>query len=102
MNWTEDERVKVCQHLATVMEFVRILLIDSQVFAEVNNCFRLEVRNDLTDFINGLVKEYKIQILALKAQSTNSGDTVIYVYAFPQAFWFSSNFFNIFFKMTRF
>lgn len=34
MNWTEDERVKVCQHLATVMEFVRLLLIDSQVFAE--------------------------------------------------------------------
>lgn len=38
VNWTEEERVKVCQHLATVMDFVRLLLIDSQVFAEVTIC----------------------------------------------------------------
>ncbi|XP_055318963.1 uncharacterized protein LOC129576898 [Sitodiplosis mosellana] len=32
--WTEDERTRVCQHLAGVINHVRLLLIDSQVFAE--------------------------------------------------------------------
>ncbi|KAK3921364.1 BTB/POZ domain-containing protein 9 [Frankliniella fusca] len=33
-HWTEEERVRVCQHLAGVINHVRLLLIDSQVFAE--------------------------------------------------------------------
>ncbi|XP_055371995.1 uncharacterized protein LOC129605978 [Condylostylus longicornis] len=33
-HWTEEERVRVCQHLSGVMGYVRLLLIDSQVFAE--------------------------------------------------------------------
>lgn len=32
--WTEDERVRVCQHLSGVMGYVRLLLIDSKFFAE--------------------------------------------------------------------
>lgn len=32
--WTNDERVLVRQHLSGVMNFVRLLLIDSKVFAE--------------------------------------------------------------------
>lgn len=33
-HWTEEERIRVCQHLSGVMGYVRLLLIDSQVFAE--------------------------------------------------------------------
>nr|XP_046471679.1 uncharacterized protein LOC124213925 isoform X1 [Neodiprion pinetum] len=33
-HWTEEERVRVCQHLSGVINYVRLLLIDSQVFAE--------------------------------------------------------------------
>lgn len=33
-HWTEEERARVCQHLAGVINHVRLLLIDSQVFAE--------------------------------------------------------------------
>ncbi|KAJ3661928.1 hypothetical protein Zmor_006301 [Zophobas morio] len=33
-HWTEEERVRVCQHLSHVINHVRLLLIDSQVFAE--------------------------------------------------------------------
>lgn len=33
-HWTEEERARVCQHLSGVMGHVRLLLIDSQVFAE--------------------------------------------------------------------
>ncbi|XP_059226976.1 uncharacterized protein LOC131998550 [Stomoxys calcitrans] len=33
-HWTEEERARVCQHLQGVMCHVRLLLIDSQVFAE--------------------------------------------------------------------
>ncbi|XP_032681890.1 uncharacterized protein LOC116849136 isoform X2 [Odontomachus brunneus] len=33
-HWTEEERVRVCQHLSGVIHHVRLLLIDSQVFAE--------------------------------------------------------------------
>ncbi|GLH03612.1 Ring canal kelch homolog [Gryllus bimaculatus] len=33
-HWTEEERARVCQHLAGVIGHVRLLLIDSQVFAE--------------------------------------------------------------------
>lgn len=33
-HWTEEERLRVCQHLAGVINHVRLLLIDSQVFAE--------------------------------------------------------------------
>ncbi|KAG4070335.1 hypothetical protein HA402_006477 [Bradysia odoriphaga] len=33
-HWTEEERAHVCQYLAGVMGHVRLLLIDSQVFAE--------------------------------------------------------------------
>lgn len=33
-HWTEEERARVCQHLSGVMCHVRLLLIDSQVFAE--------------------------------------------------------------------
>ncbi|XP_073968405.1 serine-enriched protein isoform X2 [Rhodnius prolixus] len=33
-HWTEDERAKVCQQLHGVINHVRLLLIDSQVFAE--------------------------------------------------------------------
>ncbi|XP_034937407.1 uncharacterized protein [Chelonus insularis] len=33
-HWTEEERVRVCQHLAGVINHVRLLLIDSHVFAE--------------------------------------------------------------------
>nr|CAI5821948.1 unnamed protein product [Callosobruchus analis] len=33
-HWTEEERVRVCQHLSYVINHVRLLLIDSQVFAE--------------------------------------------------------------------
>ncbi|GAB6028325.1 hypothetical protein CHUAL_002498 [Chamberlinius hualienensis] len=33
-HWTEEERVRVCQHLSGVINHVRLLLIDSQVFAE--------------------------------------------------------------------
>ncbi|XP_022207548.1 uncharacterized protein LOC111064169 [Nilaparvata lugens] len=33
-HWTEEERAHVCQHLAHVVSHVRLLLIDSQVFAE--------------------------------------------------------------------
>lgn len=32
--WNEDERQRVCQHLGGVINHVRLLLIDSQVFAE--------------------------------------------------------------------
>lgn len=34
VHWTEEERSRVCQHLSGVMGHVRLLLIDSQVFAE--------------------------------------------------------------------
>ncbi|XP_059469186.1 uncharacterized protein LOC132192950 isoform X2 [Neocloeon triangulifer] len=33
-HWAEEERARVCQHLAGVINHVRLLLIDSQVFAE--------------------------------------------------------------------
>lgn len=33
-HWTEEERLRVCQHLCGVINHVRLLLIDSQVFAE--------------------------------------------------------------------
>ncbi|XKL69549.1 hypothetical protein PGB90_007318 [Kerria lacca] len=33
-HWTEEERARVCQHLSGVISHVRLLLIDSQVFAE--------------------------------------------------------------------
>lgn len=33
-HWAEEERVRVCQHLTGVINHVRLLLIDSQVFAE--------------------------------------------------------------------
>lgn len=33
-HWTEEERARVCQQLQGVMCHVRLLLIDSQVFAE--------------------------------------------------------------------
>ncbi|XP_044735240.1 uncharacterized protein LOC123297581 [Chrysoperla carnea] len=33
-HWTEEERARVCQHLAGIINHVRLLLIDSQVFAE--------------------------------------------------------------------
>ncbi|XP_076316734.1 BTB/POZ domain-containing protein 9 isoform X2 [Tachypleus tridentatus] len=33
-HWTEEERVRVCQQLQGVINHVRLLLIDSQVFAE--------------------------------------------------------------------
>ena len=33
-HWSEEERVRVCQHLQGIINHVRILLIDSQVFAE--------------------------------------------------------------------
>uniref|UniRef100_T1JBN3 TLDc domain-containing protein n=1 Tax=Strigamia maritima TaxID=126957 RepID=T1JBN3_STRMM len=33
-HWTEEERARVCQHLAGVISHVRLLLIDSHVFAE--------------------------------------------------------------------
>ncbi|XP_063992869.1 kelch-like protein 17 [Diachasmimorpha longicaudata] len=33
-HWTEEERARVCQHLAGVINHVRLLLIDSHVFAE--------------------------------------------------------------------
>ncbi|XP_026822518.1 uncharacterized protein LOC113560689 [Rhopalosiphum maidis] len=33
-HWTEEERARVCQHLSGVINHVRLLLIDSQVFAE--------------------------------------------------------------------
>ncbi|KMR02176.1 btb poz domain-containing protein 9 [Lasius niger] len=33
-HWTEEERIRVCQHLSGVINHVRLLLIDSQVFAE--------------------------------------------------------------------
>ncbi|XP_058808235.1 kelch-like protein 17 [Phymastichus coffea] len=33
-HWTEEERARVCQYLAGVINHVRLLLIDSQVFAE--------------------------------------------------------------------
>lgn len=33
-HWTEEERARVCQHLSGVIGHVRLLLIDSQVFAE--------------------------------------------------------------------
>ncbi|RVE51378.1 hypothetical protein evm_003933 [Chilo suppressalis] len=33
-HWTEEERARVCQHLAPLMQHVRLLLIDSAVFAE--------------------------------------------------------------------
>ncbi|XP_014281208.1 serine-enriched protein isoform X2 [Halyomorpha halys] len=33
-HWTEEERARVCQHLHGVINHVRLLLIDSQVFAE--------------------------------------------------------------------
>ncbi|KAJ8931232.1 hypothetical protein NQ314_015876 [Rhamnusium bicolor] len=33
-HWTEEERARVCQHLSYVINHVRLLLIDSQVFAE--------------------------------------------------------------------
>lgn len=83
MNWTEDERVKVCQHLATVMEFVRILLIDSQVFAEVNNCF-----NDLKTVVMdsqlgwglGLTIWTLNQALIIFGKSTQSNYTKVVQY----------------------
>lgn len=33
-HWAEEERARVCQHLVGVIDHVRLLLIDSQVFAE--------------------------------------------------------------------
>ncbi|XP_014260319.1 uncharacterized protein LOC106672966 [Cimex lectularius] len=33
-HWNEEERARVCQHLSGVINHVRLLLIDSQVFAE--------------------------------------------------------------------
>ncbi|XP_072947341.1 serine-enriched protein [Epargyreus clarus] len=33
-HWAEEERARVCQHLAPLMQHVRLLLIDSAVFAE--------------------------------------------------------------------
>ncbi|RWS14833.1 Serine-enriched protein-like protein, partial [Dinothrombium tinctorium] len=33
-HWTEEERTRICQQLSGVINHVRILLIDSQVFAE--------------------------------------------------------------------
>ncbi|XP_037936572.1 uncharacterized protein LOC119670399 [Teleopsis dalmanni] len=33
-HWTEEERVRVCNYLSGVMSHVRLLLIDSKVFAE--------------------------------------------------------------------
>ncbi|XP_033208549.1 uncharacterized protein LOC117167604 [Belonocnema kinseyi] len=33
-HWTEEEKARVCQHLSGVIGHVRLLLIDSQVFAE--------------------------------------------------------------------
>ncbi|CAK1586549.1 unnamed protein product [Parnassius mnemosyne] len=33
-HWTEEERARVCHHLAPLMQHVRLLLIDSTVFAE--------------------------------------------------------------------
>ncbi|KAL3284598.1 hypothetical protein HHI36_018754 [Cryptolaemus montrouzieri] len=33
-HWTEEEKVRVCQHLNHVINYVRLLLIDSRVFAE--------------------------------------------------------------------
>nr|XP_034831315.1 BTB/POZ domain-containing protein 19 [Maniola hyperantus] len=33
-HWTEEERARVCHHLAPLMQHVRLLLIDSAVFAE--------------------------------------------------------------------
>ncbi|CAG9821824.1 unnamed protein product [Phaedon cochleariae] len=33
-HWTEEERARVCQHLSLVISHVRLLLIDSRVFAE--------------------------------------------------------------------
>ncbi|XP_077287613.1 uncharacterized protein LOC143912224 isoform X2 [Arctopsyche grandis] len=33
-HWAEEERARVCQHLTPLMQHVRLLLIDSQVFAE--------------------------------------------------------------------
>lgn len=33
-HWSEEERARVCQHLSPIIGHVRILLIDSQVFAE--------------------------------------------------------------------
>ncbi|CAG2055088.1 unnamed protein product [Timema podura] len=33
-HWAEEERARVCQHLSGVINHVRLLLIDSQVFAE--------------------------------------------------------------------
>uniref|UniRef100_A0A1B0GLH5 BACK domain-containing protein n=1 Tax=Lutzomyia longipalpis TaxID=7200 RepID=A0A1B0GLH5_LUTLO len=33
-HWTEEERVRVCQHLSGVISHVRLLQIDSKVFAE--------------------------------------------------------------------
>ncbi|OWR54703.1 hypothetical protein KGM_212345 [Danaus plexippus plexippus] len=34
VHWTGEERARVCQHLAPLMQHVRLLLIDSTVFAE--------------------------------------------------------------------
>ncbi|KAK9880745.1 hypothetical protein WA026_013067 [Henosepilachna vigintioctopunctata] len=33
-HWTEEEKARVCQHLSHVINHVRLLLIDSRVFAE--------------------------------------------------------------------
>ncbi|XP_064466201.1 uncharacterized protein LOC135377597 [Ornithodoros turicata] len=33
-HWTEEERARICQQLLGVINYVRLLLIDSQVFAE--------------------------------------------------------------------
>lgn len=33
-HWTEEERVRVCKHLSPIIGHIRILLIDSKVFAE--------------------------------------------------------------------
>lgn len=33
-HWTEEERARVCHHLSPLMQHVRLLLIDSAVFAE--------------------------------------------------------------------
>ncbi|XP_026325091.1 uncharacterized protein LOC113234069 isoform X2 [Hyposmocoma kahamanoa] len=33
-HWTEEERARVCLHLAPLMQHIRLLLIDSAVFAE--------------------------------------------------------------------
>ncbi|XP_026499925.2 BTB/POZ domain-containing protein 19 [Vanessa tameamea] len=33
-HWTEEERARVCHHLAPLMQHMRLLLIDSTVFAE--------------------------------------------------------------------